>query len=192
MRGGPADRPAGVAVSVWPDAYMEHAPGLRNFLRRRLRSRELAEDLTQETFVRAMNAEGSLRDRGRVRPYLYQTAHRLLLNHLRRPTLVRTESDLGGTDELEILAPPARDRSDESVRERELKEVVERLLGQLPEDQALAFSWAVLEQRGYAEIEEHTGWSRSKVKISVFRARQKLMEELEALGFSAERKGERA
>ena len=179
-------------MSFWPDAYAEHAPGLRNFLRRRLRSAELAEDLTQDTFVRAMNAEGSIRDPGRIRPYLYQTAHRLLLNHLRRPALVRTESELGATGELEALAPSARDQSDDSVRERELKEAVERLLEQLPADQALAFTWAVLEQRSYAEIEEHTGWSRSKVKISVFRARQRIMEELERLGLAVERKGDRA
>lgn len=179
-------------MSFWPDAYTEHAPGLRNFLRRRLRNAELAEDLTQDTFVRAMNAEGSLRDPGRIRPYLYQTAHRLLLNHLRRPALVRTESELGAKSELEMLASAARDRSDESVRERELKEAVERLLEQLPEDQALAFNWAVLEQRSYAEIEEHTGWSRSKIKISVFRARRKIMEELDSLGLAVERKGDRA
>lgn len=179
-------------MSFWPDAYTEHAPGLRNFLRRRLRNAELAEDLTQDTFVRAMNAEASLRDPGRIRPYLYQTAHRLLLNHLRRPALVRTESELGAKSELEMLASAARDRSDESVRERELEEAVERLLEQLPEDQALAFTWAVLEQRSYAEIEEHTGWSRSKVKISVFRARRKIMEELDSLGLAVERKGDRA
>ena len=179
-------------MSFWPDAYTEHAAGLRSFLRHRLRSEELAEDLTQETFVRAMNAEGSIRNAARIRPYLYQTAHRLALNHLRRPALVRTESELGATADLEALAPSAPDRSDESVRERELNEAVERLLEQLPEDLALAFTWAVLEQRSYAEIEEHTGWSRSKVKISVFRARQKIMDELETLGLSVERKGDRA
>jgi RNA polymerase sigma-70 factor (ECF subfamily) len=190
MGGGPADGSAGVGVSFWPDAYTEHAPGLRSFLRRRLRSADLAEDLTQDTFVRAMNAEGSLRDPGRIRPYLYQIAHRLLLNHLRRPALVRTESELGATTELETLAPSARDRSDETVRERELKEAVGRVLDELPADQALAFTWAVLEQRSYAEIEEHTRWSRSKIKISVFRARQRIMKELDGLGLSVERKGD--
>jgi RNA polymerase sigma-70 factor (ECF subfamily) len=178
-------------VSFWPDAYMEHSPGLRNFLRRRLRSVELAEDLTQETFVRAIKAEGSLRDQDRIRPYLYQIAHRLLLNHLRRPALVRTESELGAMADLEALALPARDRSDEVVRERELKEAIESLLERLPEDQALAFTWAVLEQRSYTEIETHTGWSRSKVKISVFRARQKIMKELDTLGLAIERNGSR-
>lgn len=175
-------------MSFWPDAYTEHAPGLRDFLRRRLRSVELAEDLTQETFVRAMRAEGSLRDHGRIRAYLYQTAHRLLLNHCRRPDLVRTESALGDATGLEDLGAQSADRTDASVRLRELAEAVERTLAGLPEDQAMAFRWTVLEQRSYAEIEAHTGWTRSKVKISVFRARQRVTGALESLGF--ERTGE--
>lgn len=170
-------------MSFWPDAYTEHAPGLRNFLRRRLRSAELAEDLTQESFIRAMRAEDSLRDRGSIRAYLYQIAQRLMLNHRRRPDLVSSESELGENASLEEIAPPASTQCDAAVQERELSEHVERILAQLPEDQARAFRWAVLEERSYAEIQEHTGWSASKVKISVFRARKRLTSELEALGF---------
>ena len=60
----------------------------------------------------------------------------------------------------------------------------------VPDDQARAFTWAVLEhRRSYAEIEEHTGWSRSKIKISVFRARKRVMQELEALGLAPEGDG---
>jgi RNA polymerase sigma-70 factor (ECF subfamily) len=169
-------------VSFWPDAYAEHADGLRSFLRRRLRSAELAEDLTQETFVRAMNAESSLREPERIRSYLYQTAHRLLLNHVRRPKRVQGESDLGGNLDLEALAPEAGDRSDALVREREIREAIQRELEEMPDELAHAFEWAVLEQRPYREIEEHTGWSRSKVKISVFRARKRIMAGLEKLG----------
>ena len=169
-------------MSIWPEAYAEHAAGLRRFLRRRLRSAELAEDLTQETFVRAMDAEGTIRDPNKIRPYLYQVAHRLLLNHVRRPDRLRNESDLGDSVDVESLAPEAANRSDDPVHERDVREAVQRALARIPEDQARAFNWAVLEQRSYSEIEGHTGWSRSKVKISVFRARKRVMEELEAAG----------
>lgn len=169
-------------MSIWPDAYAEHAAGLRRFLRRRLRSTELAEDLTQETFVRAMGAEQAIREPGKIRAYLYQTAHRLLLNHVRRPDRVRSESELGEEARIEDLAPEAPDSADDPVHERDLRAAVHRVLDRIPEDQARAFTWAVLEQRSYSEIEEHTGWSRSKVKISVHRARKQVMQELEAMG----------
>jgi RNA polymerase sigma-70 factor (ECF subfamily) len=169
-------------VSIWPEAYAEHAAGLRRFLGQRLRSADLAEDLTQETFVRAMDAEAAIRDPEKIRPYLYQVAHRLLLNHVRRPDRVRNESDLGESVDVASLAPESTDRSDDPVHEREVRDAVNSALEGIPEDQARAFTWAVLEQRSYSEIEEHTGWSRSKVKISVFRARKRVMEELEALG----------
>lgn len=165
-------------MSFWPDAYAEHAPALRSFLRRRLRSTELAEDLTQDTFVRAYSAREGLRDPGSIRAYLYRTAHRLLLNHRRRADLVRPEHELGEGVELGDLAHHDGTGSEATVLERELREAVAAIVGALPEDQARAFTWAVLEQRGYAEIADHTGWSRSKVKISVFRARQRVMEGL--------------
>lgn len=173
-------------MSFWPDAYAEHAPGLRNFLRRRLRSAELAEDLTQETFARALDAREPLRDPGRVRPYLYRTAWRLLLNHRRRPALVRSEHELGEAVELGDLGATGADHSAAPVLERELREAVDAALAALPDDQARAFRWAVIEQRGYAEIAAHTGWSRSKVKICVFRARQRVMEELARRGLAGE------
>lgn len=187
MGGGPGATPAGVTVSFWPDAYAEHAPGLRSFLRRRVRSTEQAEDLTHETFVRAFGARDGLRDPERIRPYLYRTAWRLLLNQRRRPELARCESDLGDGAELAELARDDRASSDDAVRERELREAVGRALAALPPDQARAFTWAVLEQRSYAEIAAHTGWSRAKVKISVFRARQRVMDELERCGLTPPR-----
>jgi RNA polymerase sigma factor (sigma-70 family) len=164
-----------VSLSFWPDAYQEHAPGLRNFLRRRLRSSELAEDLTQDTFVRAMGAGTEIRDPGRVRSYLYQTAYRLMLNLRRRPDLVRAEHELGGSVDLDSLAPATSGGSEDAVRARELCEAVETILSTMTPDQANAFTWAVLEHRSYDEIEAHTGWSRAKVKITVFRARRHMM-----------------
>ena len=48
-------------------------------------------------------------------------------------------------------------------------------LGRLPVDQRRAFELGVLHRRPYAEISELTGWSVSKVKVNVYRARKKLI-----------------
>ena len=48
-------------------------------------------------------------------------------------------------------------------------------LGQLPEDQRIAFEHGVIERRPYAQIAEEQNWTMSKVKISIYRARKRMM-----------------
>ena len=81
-------------LSFWKLAYETHGSAVLSFLTSRLRRREEAEDLLQETFIRAIRAGESLRDAGRVRPYLMTIAHRLVLNEARRkkPVLISDAS----------------------------------------------------------------------------------------------------
>jgi RNA polymerase sigma factor (sigma-70 family) len=72
------------ASGFWRQAYEAHGPAVLAFLPSRARSREDAEDLLQETFVRAIRAGGGLRDSGRIRPYLFTIPHNLLRNVRRR------------------------------------------------------------------------------------------------------------
>ena len=169
-------------MSFWPSAYQQHAPGIRAFLRRRLRSAELAEDLTQETFVRAMGAEDRIRDHSRLRSYLFRIANNLMLNHRRRPDPVVNASEVEGDLDLDALAHPRGESPDERAHLNELCRRIDAVLDELPPDQRIAFRLGVLERTPYADIGRRLGWSVSKVKINVFRARRRLVEELEEDG----------
>jgi RNA polymerase sigma-70 factor (ECF subfamily) len=57
---------------------------VRLFLLRRTGDRDLADDLTQETFLRALEHLADLRDDRRFRAWLYQIACRTCLMHWRR------------------------------------------------------------------------------------------------------------
>jgi len=166
----------------WSKAYRRHGGDIHAYLARRLPRPEEAEDLCQETFLRAMRAEGSLRDPGRLRAYLFSTAHNLLVNHLRRRCLVQAESDIGEGMDLELVAGAGGGEAATSplmaIRDRELSRALAAALAALPPEQRLAFQLGPLERRPYAEIAAHTGWSLSKVKINVHRARKTLMARL--------------
>lgn len=166
----------------WSSTYREHAPGLRAFLRRRLRSADTAEDLTQETFVRAMRAEDRIEDESKVRAYLYRIATNLVLNLRRRPAVETLASDLGDDVDFDALGRSTLESPDETATADDLQRRVDAVLATLPADQAHAFRWGVLEEMPYAEIRDRTGWSLSKVKISVFRARKAVIAELERTG----------
>jgi RNA polymerase sigma-70 factor (ECF subfamily) len=61
----------------------EFYPAIYRYLLHLTGSRETAEDLTQQTFVRAWQSLGTLEDGGRLRPWLYRIAHREFLQAVR-------------------------------------------------------------------------------------------------------------
>lgn len=58
----------------WMNTFEEHGSSILAFLTSRLGQRDLAEDLRQETFIRAMRGGGRLSEGGNVRSYLFTTA----------------------------------------------------------------------------------------------------------------------
>lgn len=157
----------------WRAAYQSHAPAVLGFLLHRLGRREDAEDLLQETFVRAIRS-GSF-EGDNLRSYLLRTAHNLWLNRRRRPQLV-VPGALAGDAPLEVpaeAASPEQEASWSAFR-RELQIVLEGL----SEPYRRAFELGALEQRSYGEIAQITGWSLPQVKVNLYRARKRVIEQL--------------
>lgn len=74
-------------------AYDEHVWGVYGFFGYRVASREEAEDLTQLTFERALNAWGRFDpERATVRTWLLAIARNLLFDHYRRGSMGDAES----------------------------------------------------------------------------------------------------
>ena len=160
---------------IWKAAYDEHAAAVLRFLSRRLGSREDAEDLLHETFVRAMRAEERLREPAKVRSYLFATAQNLLRNHHRRTSGVPFEV-LG--EEAERVADPGAVAADSAVFLRGLVERLASLADELSPAHRAAFQLGLVERLPYQEIAIRTGWSLSLVKVNVHRARRRLVEGL--------------
>ncbi|HEX9641026.1 MAG TPA: sigma-70 family RNA polymerase sigma factor [Candidatus Krumholzibacteria bacterium] len=161
-------------MTDWSSAYAEHGTAVRAYLRRRAGPEE-AEDLCQETFARALSASRPLRRAESVRAYLFQIAHNLLVNHLRRPRQwLRNESELGGGAALEELAGHEQ-RAEEQADARRLAERIDAYLLTLPEQRRRCFQMAAIEGRPYAEIANELGWTVPNVKIQVFRLRKLLI-----------------
>jgi RNA polymerase sigma factor (sigma-70 family) len=124
-------------VVNWTAAYEAHASDLLRYLRRFVRTRERAEDLLQETFMRALAAEiqPAAAD---VRPWLYRIASNLAISQLRRDARFR----LWPGTELRTSAPTSTIEELEHVRSA---------LRAIPADQAVALV-----------LTTHHGFSRSE------------------------------
>lgn len=162
---------ATATTEFWHRAYREHGSAVLAFLRSRVGSREDAEELLQETFVRVLRRSCAFDDQRSARAYLFTTAHNLARNHARRRRVSPFVEGPAGE-------PEAAGSADVRARLRSLLETVERELGGMPEAHRTAFRLGVLDKLPYREIAARTGWSAAQVKINVYRARKRVVEAL--------------
>lgn len=139
--------------------------------------RDLAEELAQETFVRAYRAIDSLRDEARLSTWLFGIARNVAREGLRRRLRdVRrsVELDSPKAREARDLAPAPDGR----LLDKELNDAIGRALSSLDEDKRLVFTLKVYQQRSYEEIAEITGFSAAKVRNDLHRARVEMRRRL--------------
>ena len=134
--------------------------------------RELAEDLTQETFVRAFKSLSALRDEAKLSTWLFGIAKNVARESV-RDRLRNDEKRSADEPSAELLCDgtpsPAR-----QLLDKELNGVIHRALGALDADKRLVFTLKVFQQRSYEEIAEITGFSIGKLKTDLHRARAEM------------------
>jgi RNA polymerase sigma-70 factor (ECF subfamily) len=153
------------------------APPLYAFLVRLCRNRELAEDLTHETFLRVHGARGSYRRGARVLPWMFAIGRRLFLDHLRSrrregPSLDAPRSDGERKSDPGIAAQGAS--ADDLSVASQLAARIEDLLAAMPETQATAFRLLKQEHLTIAEAASVLGATEMTVKLRAHRAYESL------------------
>ncbi len=134
--------------------------------------RALAEDLTQETFVRAYKYLDALRDESKFSTWLFSIAKNVAREHLRSAHSRSRKVDLD--DETVLELHDERPTPASALLDKELNGVVCHALGALDEDKRLVFTLKIFQQRSYEEIAEITGFSLPKVKTDLHRARAEM------------------
>ena len=161
-----------VDTSFWRQAYEEHGPAVLAFLRSRVTAADDAEELMQETFVRAIRSAHGLREPERVRGYLFTTAHNLLRNHQQRS---RVSPVVAAAPDHDVATA---DAADARARLRSVCDRLVAILETMSEAHRRAFELGVLDKMPYREIARLTGWTPAQVKVNVYRARKRAMDGL--------------
>jgi RNA polymerase sigma-70 factor (ECF subfamily) len=134
---------------------------------------ELAEELTQETFLRAHAGLHALRDDAKLATWLCGIARNVALHALRAR---RREPPQVALDEQ--TAMESGDRSSGEPEDRllrqEFKRALRGALDALDEDKRVVFTLKVLQQRSYEEIAAITGSSVPKLKTDLHRAKAEM------------------
>ncbi len=138
-----------------------------------------AEDLTQETFLRAYRNRDSLRNEGAQIAWLYRIATHVCLDRLRqyaRRAPKESETDL---DEVEVAEPDSPSLQ-QTIERGEMSACVQRYLTNLSDSYRSVILLHDMHDLTAAEIAELLGESLANVKIRLHRARQKLRVALHA------------
>jgi RNA polymerase sigma-70 factor (ECF subfamily) len=152
---------------------------------RMVRDRELAEDLSQETFVKALNAIGSYRPEFKFSSWIFKIANNAAIDHLRRrelDTLSLEGSPHAATPEaMQATALQIGNREEsprEAVEARELGSAIEAAIGRLRPEYRSCILLRHVEGRAYEEIAEILDLPLGTVKTYIHRARNELRQAL--------------
>lgn len=156
-----------------------------SLLYRMVRDRELAEDLSQDTFVKALNAIESYKPEYKFSSWLFKIANNAAIDHLRRrelDTLSLEGSPHAVTpDAVEATALQIGDRGEtplDIVEAKELGGEIERAIAQLRPEYRACILLRHVDGRAYEEIGEMLDLPLGTVKTYIHRARNELRRSL--------------
>ena len=127
---------------------------------------QAADDLAQETFIRAYRALGRFQDGRDFYVWLRRIAVNASLNQLRA---ARREEPLGDREPV-----PYRDLPQDELLRREAEREFREALGSLPSEQRTVFTLRVFENYSYGDIARDLRISKGTVMSRLSRAREKL------------------
>ena len=153
---------------------------------RMVRDRALAEDLSQDTFVKVLNALDSYRPEFKFSSWVFKIANNVAIDQLRKRELDTLSLD-GAPDartkeEIEATALQAVDRTESPLAELESRELgsrIEDAIGKLRPEYRSCILLRHVEGRSYEEIAEALDLPLGTVKTYIHRARHELREYLE-------------
>jgi RNA polymerase sigma-70 factor (ECF subfamily) len=146
---------------LWED----YRAALRQFIRRRVADESSADDLLQDLFLKIHAKIGTLKDRRRIRGWLYQVARNAIIDHYRR------RRDTEAIPE-EFAIPSKSDRRALT----ELAECVRPMIERLPESYREALILSELDGLTQENVGKKLGISLSGAKSRVQRGRKMLKE----------------
>jgi RNA polymerase sigma-70 factor, ECF subfamily len=137
-----------------------------------------AEDLVQDTFVRAYRAIGRFRGDSAFRSWLYRIAINVVHTHMDRRRMRNGALQLPVHDADAVDDLPAQGDVEQTLLRRQ---VIDRALASLPEDLRVLVVLRDIHGLKYDEIAKVVKTPRGTVESRLFRARQRLRPMLEPL-----------
>lgn len=153
--------------------FAKHQREIYAYLLRMMRDPELAADLEQDAFIKAYRAYDTLEKGENARAWLYQIAHRVALDYIRRRKIVRFVPFVGE-------APGSSPSAEREALDVQLSGPLERAMARIPERQRAALLLAEVHDLTGLELAATLGVSHVAARALLTRGRESLRQALAA------------
>ena len=145
----------------------------------------IAEDIAQESFIKAFKSLNSFREESAFYTWLYRIAANTSKNYLtsKRRKKEYSESEVFSSEDVnvDIFDIPGGDSPEEILAANNLREVIFESLSNLPEDIRTAISLREFEGLSYEEISEVLDCPIGTVRSRIFRGREIIQDKISPL-----------
>ncbi len=128
-----------------------------------------AQEVVQSSFINAFTSLGKFDKRSKFSSWLYKIVINCAYKYLQRNKLLVDEKDSESVIPVEII--------DETIEQADLEEkqfIVNQALQRVSADSALALTLFYMQEYSIKEVCELTGWTESKTKVTLHRARHNM------------------
>lgn len=141
--------------------YDRHADAIFRHCYFRLRDRERAKDMTQETFMKAWEYVASGKSVGNMRPFLYKIATNLIIDESRKKRELSLENLSEGGFEAGV----------KNTDEKEMDvQLALKIIDELPEGDRELMTMRYVDELSIKEIAEALGKTENAVSVALHRA----------------------
>ena len=141
-----------------------------------VRNAEDAEEVAQDSFIKAFQQLRTFQGKSKFSTWLYTIVYRTAISKTRKKKIEVTAID---DYVLDNYTTDSSFSQIEGLKHEEQQKYVKAAINQLPELDALLVTLFYMNENTLEEIEKITGYTKTNIKVRLFRARKKLYKSLE-------------
>ena len=164
----------GDSVTDFEKLYSTYFHDVYLYIRRLSGDEHMAEEITSETFFKAMHSIDRFRGDCDVRVWLCQIAKNCYYSHVKKAGKEPTAQ----LDTLQSVPDPAPGLAEQLIRKEEVGQV-RKILHDIPEPYKEVFMWRVFAQLSFKQIGEIFGKNENWACVTYHRARKMIIGRLE-------------
>ena len=137
-----------------------HKNRIFSFIMSKVKNRDLAEDLFQDTFIKVINSlqRGKYNEEGKFLPWMMRISHNLIIDYFRKESKMKNIRPTSEFDIFDVISNGNRGQDEEMIRKR-VHSDLNMLINHLPDDQMEVLKMRYFEDMSFKKISAITGVS---------------------------------
>ena len=137
-----------------------HKTRVFSFIISKVKDRDLAEDIFQDTFIKVINSlqKGKYNEEGKFLPWIMRIAHNLVIDYFRKSSKMKSVRSSSDFNILDIMNDGSRPQDEEMIRKR-VHSDLNMLIQDLPKDQMEVLKMRYFDDLSFKKISQITGVS---------------------------------